>query len=139
MGSPFHGEGCCKVWVRLRYVGVQTGPLRVLRVMRELGLLAHQRTGSPRGPRAYDSTITTERVDEMWGTDMTAVATVEGLAAFGIGLEPVATNASLIAVDHCSAECIGIHASTSATRCEVLERFRQGVLRSFGTFGKDIA
>lgn len=71
--------------------------------------------------------------------DMTAVATGEGQAAFGIGLEPMATNASIIAVDHCSAECIGIHASASATRHEALEPVRQGVRRSFGAFGKDIA
>ena len=43
--------------------------------MREQSLLAHQRAGSPRGPRAHDGTITTSRVDEMWGTDMTAVVT----------------------------------------------------------------
>lgn len=64
--SPFHGEGYRKVWARLRHAGVRTSPRRVLRVMREHGLLAHQRTGSPRGPRAHDGTITTERVDEMW-------------------------------------------------------------------------
>lgn len=64
--SPFHGEGYRKVWARLRHAGVRTSPPRVLRVMREHGLLAHQRAGSPRGPRAHDGTITTERVDEMW-------------------------------------------------------------------------
>lgn len=126
-GSPFHGEGYRKVWARLRHAGVRTSPRRVLRVMREHGLLVHQRTGSPRGPRAHDGTITTERVDEMWGTDMTAVATGEGQAAV------------FIAVDHCSAECIGIHASASATRHEALEPVRQGVRRSFGAFAKDVA
>jgi len=126
-GSPFHGEGYRKVWARLRYAGVRTSPRRVLRVMREHGLLAHQRTGSPRGPRAHDGRIITERVDEMWGTDMTAVATGEGQAAV------------FIAVDHSSAECVGIHASISATRHEALEPIRQGVRRSFGAFGKDIA
>ena len=107
--------------------------------MREHNLLAHQRAGSPRGPRAHDGTITTSRVDEMWGTDMTSIATGEGQAAFGIGLEPMAPNASLIAVDHCSAECMGIHASAAATRHEALEPVRQGVRRSFGAFGKDVA
>ena len=84
--SPFHGEGYRKVWARLRYAGVRTSPRRVLRVMREQGLLAHQRPGSPRGPRAHDGTITCERVDEMWGTDMTAVATGEGQAAVFIAV-----------------------------------------------------
>jgi putative transposase len=48
--SPFHGEGYRKIWARLRHAGLRTSPRRVLRVMRENGLLAHQRTGSPRGP-----------------------------------------------------------------------------------------
>lgn len=125
--SPFYGEGYRKLWARLRHAGVRTSPLRVLRVMREHSLLAHQRAGSPRGPRAHDGTITTSGVDEMWGTDMTAVATGEGQAAV------------FIAVDHCSAECMGIHASTSATRHEALEPIRQGVRRSFGAFCKDVA
>jgi transposase InsO family protein len=125
--SPFHGEGYRKLWARLRHAGVRTSPRRVLRIMREHGLLAHQRTGSPRGPRAHDGTITTERVDEMWGTDMTAIATGEGQAAV------------FIAVDHCSAECVGIHASARATRHEALEPIRQGVRRSFGAVGKDVA
>ena len=126
-GSPFHGEGYRKVWARLRYAGLRTSPRRVLRVMREHNLLAHQRAGSPRGPRAHDGTITTLHVDTMWGTDMTAVATGEGQAAV------------FIAVDHCSAECMGIHASASASRHEALEPIRQGVRRSFGAFGKDVA
>jgi hypothetical protein len=125
--SPFHGEGYRKVWARLRHAGVRTSRRRVLRVMRDHGLLAHQRAGSPRGPRAHDGTITTDRVDEMWGTDMTAVATGEGQAAV------------CIAVDHCSAECVGIHASARATRHEALEPIRQGVRRSFGAVGPSVA
>lgn len=125
--SPFHGEGYRKVWARLRHAGVRTSPKRVLRIMREYSLLAHQRAGSARGPRAHDGRITTDRVDEMWGTDMTGVATGEGQANV------------FIAVDHCSAECIGIHASASATRFEALEPIRQGVRACFGAFARDIA
>lgn len=125
--SPFHGEGYRKLWARLRHAGVRTSPKRVLRIMREHGLLAHQRRGSPRGPRAHDGTITTDQVDEMWGTDMTCVATGEGQANV------------FIAVDHCSAECMGIHASASATRHEALEPIRQGVRASFGAFAKEAA
>ena len=124
--SPFHGEGYRKVWARLRHTEVRTSPRRVLRVMRDHGLLAHQRAGSPRGPRAHDGTITTDRIDEMWGTDMTAVATGEGQAAV------------FIAVDHCSAECVGIHASAQATRHEALKPIRQAVRRSFGAVGADV-
>ena len=61
--SPFHGEGYRKLWARLRFAGIRTSRRRVLRLMREHGLLAHQRAGRPRGSRAHDGTITTERVD----------------------------------------------------------------------------
>ena len=76
--SPFHGEGYRKLWARLRFAGIRTSRRRVLRLMREHGLLAHQRAGRPRGSRAHDGTITTERVDLMWGTDLTTVVTGEG-------------------------------------------------------------
>jgi transposase InsO family protein len=100
--SPFHGEGYRKLWARLRLAGIRTSRRRVLRLMREHGLLAHQRAGCPRGSRAHDGTITTERVDVRWGTDLTSVVTGEGQAAV------------LIAVDHCSAECVGIHRARRA-------------------------
>jgi putative transposase len=64
--SPFHGEGHRKIWARLRYRGTRTSRRRVLRLMRENGLLAPSRTGSPRGPRAHDGTITPKTVDTMW-------------------------------------------------------------------------
>src|SRR3954466_12586167 len=48
--SPFHGEGHRKVWARLRHAGTRTSLHRVLRLMRENGLLAPGRAGSPRGP-----------------------------------------------------------------------------------------
>lgn len=125
--SPFHGEGYRKVWARLRVAGIRTSPRRVLRVMRENSLLVHQRPGSARGPRAHDGTITTGRVDEMWGTDLTTVLTGEGQAAV------------FIAVDHCSAECVGIHASHRANRFEALEPIRQAIRGSFGGIGQDVA
>jgi transposase InsO family protein len=125
--SAFHGEGHRKVWARLRFAGVRTSRRRVLRLMREHGLLAHQRTGPARGPRSHDGTITTERVDEMWGTDLTSVMTGEGRAHV------------FIAVDHCSAECVGVHAARRATRFEALEPIRQGVRERFGGFARDIA
>jgi HTH-like domain len=98
--SPFHGEGHRKVWARLRHAGTRTSLRRVLRLMRENDLLAPSRVGSARGPRAHDGTIIPETVDTMWGTDLTATFTGEGQAAV------------FIAVDHCSAECVGIHPSS---------------------------
>jgi transposase InsO family protein len=126
-GSPFHGEGHRKVWARLRFQGVRTSKRRVLRLMREHGLLAPSRVGAPRGPRSHDGTIIPETVDTIWGTDLTTTITGQGQAAV------------FVAVDHCSAECVGIHAAQRATRFEALEPIRQGVRHSFGAFAKNIA
>jgi putative transposase len=125
--SPFHGEGYRKLWARLRFAGIRTSRRRVLRLMREHGLLAHQRAGRAHGPKAHDGTITTERIDLMWGADLTSVMTGEGQAAV------------FVAVDHCAAECVGLHSSRSADRFEALEPIRQGVRERFGAFAKDIA
>jgi putative transposase len=125
--SPFHGEGYRKLWARLRFAGIRTSRRRVLRLMRAHDLLAHQRRGAARGSKAHDGRITTARVDLMWGTDLTSVMTGEGQAAV------------FIAVDHCSAECVGVHASRSADRFEALEPVKQAVREHFGAFAKDIA
>jgi putative transposase len=126
--SPFHGEGYRKVWARLRHKGVRTSKERVRRLMRENGLSADRGRATPRGPRVHDGTIVPETVDTMWGTDMTAAVTTEHgqVAVF-------------VAVDHCSAECVGIHAALRGTRHEALEPVRQGVTSRFGAVGKDVA
>src|SRR4029079_11317033 len=85
------------------------------------------RVGSRRGPRSQDGTIVPDTIDTMWGTDLTATFTGEGPAAV------------FIAVDHCSAECVGIHAHARATRFEALEPIRQGVRRYFGGFAANVA
>jgi putative transposase len=125
--SPFHGEGYRKIWARLRFAGLRTSRRRVLRLTREHGLQAPRRAGRPHGPKAHDGTIRTERVDVMWGTDLTATLTDEGQASI------------FIAVDHCSSECVGIHAARRATRFEALEPLRQGVRTCFGAFAAGIA
>ena len=126
-GCPFHGEGHRKVWARLRMGGVRTSKRRVLRLMGEHNLLAPSRVGLPKGPRDHDGTIIPDRVDAMWGTDLTTTWTGEGQAAV------------FVAVDHHSAECVGIHAARRATRFEALEPIRQGVRHSFGAFAKNVA
>ncbi len=121
--SPFLGEGHRKVWARLRVAGIRTAKPRVLRLMREAGLLAPTRVGPPRGPAAHDGTIVTERPDELWGTDATTCLTLrDGTATI------------FVAVDHCTAECLGIHAANPGTRFEALEPLRQGVRAAFGTY-----
>jgi putative transposase len=125
--SPFHGEGHREVWARLRLAGVRTSKRRTLRLMREHDLLAPSRTGPPRGPRSHDGTIIPATIDTLWGTDLTTTVTGEGQAAV------------FVTVDHCSAECVGIHAAGRATRFEALEPLRQGVRRHFGGFAKGAA
>src|SRR3954463_6866268 len=110
--SPFHGEGHRKVWARLRVAGVRTSKRRVLRLMRANNLLAPSRVGAPRGPRNHDGTIIPDTVDTMWGTDLTTTYTGEGQVAV------------FVAVDHYSAECVGIHAARRATRFEALAPIR---------------
>ncbi len=126
--SPFHGEGYRKVWARLRHQGLRTSKERVRRLMRENGLSAAARRGSVRGPRNHDGTIIPEMVDTMWGTDMTAAFTLEHgqVAVF-------------VAVDHASAECVGLHAARRGTRFEALEPIRQGVVERFGGVEMDAA
>jgi putative transposase len=125
--GPFRGEGYRKIWARLRFAGIRTSKRRVLRLTREHGLQAPGRVGRPHGPKAHDGTIRTERVDEMWGSDLTSTMTGEGQASI------------FVAVDHCTTECIGIHAASRATRFEALEPIRQGVRACFGAFAEGIA
>ena len=125
--SPFTGEGHRKVWARLRLAGIRTAKPRVLRLMRQAGLLAPTRAGHPHGPRAHDGTIVTTRPDEMWGTDATSCLTGEGTATV------------FVAVDHCTAEGVGIHAARKGTRFEALEPLRQGLRQHFGGYAAQIA
>lgn len=126
--SPFHGEGYRKVWARLRARKVGVDKDRVRRLMGRAGLLVPQRGGTPHGPAAHDGTITTERPDEMWGTDATQTVTIEQ-----------GTATIFAVVDHCTAECIGIHAAARGTRFEALEPLRQGVREHFGSYEKGAA
>src|SRR5205085_7526917 len=60
--------------------------------------------GSDYRPRSDDGTVIPQTVNTLWGTDLTTTITGEGWAAV------------FIAVDHCSAECVGIHAAQRATQ-----------------------
>ena len=64
----------------------------------------------------------------MWGTDMTSTVTV------GEGATCV-----FVAVDHCTTECIGLHAAKRGTRFEALEPIRQGVRERFGPISDGVA
>lgn len=122
------GEGYRKVHARLRHAGVSANKDRVLRVMREHGLLSPTRVGRPRGPVVHDGTITTERPDQMWGTDATTILTLDEGAAW-----------VFFAIDHCTGECLGIHAASRGTRFEALEPIRQAVTAVFGETTEGVA
>jgi hypothetical protein len=108
--SPFVGEGYRKVWARLRQQrGIRTSMPRVLRIMREHGLLAHQRSVAIRGPQIHDRTIVTDRPDRMWVIDATGCLTDEGNATV------------FVLVDHCTGECLGVRAALRGTRFEAIE------------------
>jgi putative transposase len=126
--SPFTGEGHRKVWARLRYQGIRTSKARVLRLMREHGLLAPSKATRVLGPRNHDGTIIPEAPDRMWGTDATTTFTSEEgqITVF-------------IAVDHFTAEGVGIHAAKVGNRFEALEPIRQGIRRHFGAYAAGAA
>lgn len=123
--SPFYGEGHRKVWARLRHAGVRTSKARILRLMREAQLLAPSRTVQM-AENPHTGTIITERPNEVWAADHTATVTVEE------GQVTV-----FVAVDHCTTECVGIHAAKRATRFEALEPIRQAVRDYCGGFCAD--
>jgi putative transposase len=125
--SPFHGEGHRKVWARLRFQEVRTSKARVLRLMREAQLLGPSRT-LPRPENPHTGTIVTEQPNQMWAADHTATVTVEE--------GPVTV---FVAVDHCTTECVGIHAAKRATRFEALEPVRQAVRDYCGGFREKAA
>jgi hypothetical protein len=99
VASPFAGEGHRKVWARLRILrDIRVGRSRVLRLMRENQLLSPHRR--PQGtPTLHDGAITTDRPNQMWGTDGIRIETVDEGWAWVFS-----------AVDHCDAYCVGIHA-----------------------------
>jgi putative transposase len=115
------GEGYRKTHARLRIQGVRTSRHRVLRIMREHALLSPTRVGRARGPRVHDGRIVTDEPDVMWGTDATMTMTLEEGSAWVFA-----------AIDHCTGEIVGIHASRSGSRFEALEPVNQGVRERFG-------
>ena len=124
----FTGEGYRKIWARLRFQGVRTSKDRVLRLLRQHQLLSPSRQPQPALGNPHEGTIVTTTPDQMWGTDATATFT-----------EAEGSVTVFAAVDHCTAECVGIHAVKKATRFEALEPIRQGVKEHCGAFSAGAA
>jgi putative transposase len=122
--SPFTGEGHRKVWARLRLLrDIRVSRGRVLRLMREHALLSPHRR--PQGvPTPHDGTITTDRPNQMWGTDGIRIETIDEGWVWVFS-----------AVDHCDAYCVGIHAVKIGNRFAALQPISQGLLAEFGATG----
>jgi transposase InsO family protein len=126
--SPFHGEGHRKVRARLIKRGTYAGKNRVLRLMRDNGLLAPTRIGHRHGDRSHSGTITTTRPDELWGTDATVFYAGKDGWCWFFG-----------AIDHATDEIVGWKTAKRGDRWAALEPIHQGVRYAFGAFAKDIA
>ena len=126
--SDFLGEGHRKVRARLRKKGIHVGKNRVLRLMRENGLLAPVRRGHPRGDRSHSGSIRTERPNELWGTDATRFYTKADGWCWFFG-----------AVDHCVSDVVGWHVAKKGDRWAALEPIRQGVKAFMDGYAPKIA
>jgi putative transposase len=121
--SPFRGEGYRKIRARLAHRGLSVSGKRVLRLMRQHGLLAPRRLGPPNGDPAHTGTIITDRPDVMWGPDATRFYTdQEGWCRF------------FGAIDHGIDELLGWHEAKLGDRWAALEPIRQGVRHAFGGY-----
>lgn len=126
--SPFSGEGHRKVTARLRRErGIRAGRKRVLRLMREAGLLAPQRARGRRRPRLHEGTIIPEGPDLIWGTDATMAYTARDGWVW-----------AFVAVDHFSAEAWA-SVARRGDRFAALEPIYAAVRDRFGTLEPDVA
>jgi transposase InsO family protein len=120
--SPWTGEGHRKVWARLRVLdGIRVARKRVLRVMREHGLLSPHRR-PPRPAEAHDRRITTEAPNLMWGTDATQITTVEDGRVWLFAV-----------VEHWNAEALGWHVAKRGDRFAAVQALGMAVEDVFGS------
>lgn len=125
---PFLGEGHRKVTARPRQRGMRIGKNRVLRLMRQEGLLAPVRRGHPHGDRTHSGTITPEEPNALWGTDATRFYTRQQGWCWFFG-----------AIDHHVADIVGWHMAEKGDRWAALEPIRQGVRDHFLAYAPRIA
>ena len=119
--SPFVGEGHKKITARLRLRGICTSRKRVLRLMREAGLLAPTPKVRKRARRVHDGRITTDAPDELWATDPTEAWTRQDgrCAVFAI-------------VDHCTGEA-WVDAAPRMDRFAAADLLRDAICDRFGS------
>jgi putative transposase len=126
--SPFAGEGYRKVRARLRREhGVQVSGKRVLRLLRQAGLLAPQRARGRRKPRPHDGTIIPEAPNLRWGTDATMAWTrTDGWVWV------------FCVVDHYTAEAWA-HVAKTGDRFAALQPVYDAVVDRWGRLDADVA
>ena len=126
--SPFQGEGHRKVHARLRILdGIRVARKRVLRVMREHGLLSPHRARQGEA-KVHDGKIVTVAPNVMWGTDGVRVFTMDDGWVW-----------IFAAVEHWNAECVGWHVCKVGSRFAALEPISQGLLRIYGSVEADVS
>ena len=124
----FAGEGHRKVRARLRREHqLAVGKNRVLRLMREAGLLAPQRAAKRRRPRLHDGRIITDAPNVRWGTDATMAWTKDDGWVWVFAL-----------LDHYSDEAWA-HVAKVGNRFAALQPVYDTVVDRFGALGPDAA
>jgi transposase InsO family protein len=125
--SPFVGESHKKICARLRLRGICTSRKRVLRLMREAGLLAPTPKVRKRARRVHDGRITTDTPDELWATDPTEAWTRQNgrCAVFAI-------------VDHCTGEA-WVDAASRMDRWAAADLLREAIGDRFGSVEAGVA
>jgi putative transposase len=126
--SPWIGEGHRKVWARLRVLdGLRVARKRVLRLMRENGLLSPHRH-LPRDSEAHDGRIITDAPNLMWGTDATQIPTVLDGKVWLFAV-----------VEHWNAEAVGWHIAKIGDRYAAAQTVGMAVKTVFGAVAGGIA
>jgi putative transposase len=125
--SPFVSEGHRKVWARLRRQSVCTSRKRVLRLMREAGLLAPTPQVRKRAARLHDGTITVSVPDTLWATDATEGST-----------EQDGRCAVFVIVDHASGE-VWFDAAARMDRFAAADLLREVTTERFGSVEAAVA
>jgi putative transposase len=125
---PFHGEGHRKARHLLRKRGMRIGKNRVLRLMRQSRLLVPQRNRGPHGDRSHSGRITTDRPNELWGTDAARFWTRRDGWCWFFG-----------AIDHACEDVVGWHVAKKGDRWAALEPVLQGVREHLAGYAPKIA
>jgi putative transposase len=126
--SSFAGEGHRKVRAHLRRNHqLHVGKNRVLRLMRNAGLLAPQRVTKRRTPRVHDGRIITDAPNVRWGTDATMAWTRNDGWVWVFAL-----------LDHYTDEA-WTHVAKVGNRFAALQPVYDAVVDRFGELGPDVA